>query len=296
MRGNVYFLERGNDRYNLSDKFRLTNRGNFGLSAVEYITQANSQVGERVISYRLPPRLIQLTLYAKAVFDMSQWWANRAELIELLSPARTEQLSLVAHLSNGSRRAIDLKYESGAEFPGADASALSSKHLELPLTLIAHNPLWYDSFDTELTFAVSGGVDLFFPFDFPKLFDGEGSYFESADLAYNGNTLFRTYPTITLTGPFESVRLVNTATNARVRLVGSVATGESRVINLGETERSIVDGNGDNRFYELSDDSDITNFYIVPNPGGVQKISVNFTGDDGNTDVSLSYNARYLGI
>lgn len=296
MQENVYFLERGATRYNLSDKWIITNKGGLGLLTPEYLTKANSQFGERVLSYKLPPRLLSIQLHRRAATSAAQYWRNRAELLELMTPTLSTQLKFVAHLATGERRALDVRYESGAQFEAPDDNTKSSRHIGVTIGLIAHNPTFYSPFAESFNFIATPPSELSFPFDFPKEFDADGGSFDTPDLQYNGNSLFRTYPTMIANGPFTSVAFTNTATGAAIRLDAAVNFGQSRIIALGENERSITDESGNNRFYELDESSNIIDFYIAPNVGASQAISATLTGESGATSLSLFYNARYIGI
>src|SRR5262249_22094269 len=108
------------------------------------------------------------------------------------------------------------------------------------------------------------------------------------------------YPTITVTGPYNSVTIINQTTNIYFTLNVSIAGGEQRIISLTPGMETITDAAGNNKFGELGPSSDLVDFNIRPNPmvaDGVNVIQCQFIGGTvGLSSMKLAYNIRYFAI
>lgn len=295
-RGDVYYIENTIRRMRLNGNWRVLGRGGLGAPVVQWITNQNARVGERVVGFRIPPRLVSLSLYRRSVPTISQYHALRAQLIEMVNPLNSDPLYFDVHLANGQRRRLNLRYDSGADFAAQNIEELANFNINATLSFIAHDPFFYDPIEESFDFTATEIGALFYPFEYPIEYSGSGVSFVSDELNYIGQNLWRTYPRIVIDGPYSTATVTNEATGAFFELTVAIDAGEQRIISLSELERSIVDENGDSRFGELSDESTLLNFFISPNVTP-QRVRISLSGaESGVSAASLSYNRRFFGI
>lgn len=292
----VWFIQNKLKRYQLTGVWDLLNKGGFGLPPINWSSKANSKVGERVTGFQITPRQVFLSIYRLSELHVEEWRKHKMELIDMLSPLYSDPAYLILHRHEGGIRQLDVRYETGAEFALGEATRQNAYDVRADVSLIAHEPFFYDPTDIELVFTPSAGGDLKFPLEFDKQFSGAGLTVTSSVIEYNDAALWRTYPKIEITGAYSTCIIRNNGTNKQIKMTGSVASGEKRIITLGANFRSIEDENGLNKFGELDPTSEILDFYIEPNVAN-QSITASFTGiTEGVTTVKVTYNKVYQGI
>lgn len=295
----IYFEDSVGNRFETVGEWWYSNAGNFGAPPVQYETRTfYQQTGHAVLGYTLQPRLIAISLGHPGDDLRRNYWALRAELLEFFAVNRG-QLTLTLARADASKRSIHVRYDSGLEQAPQDADAEGQWSIRATLTLIAHNPIWFNP--AVQTIAPAAGVDshLVFPITFPIQFGTAGTAFDTGVMDYGGS--WRTFPVITLTGPYTAARIENLATGAALRFQTSISEGETRIITLAEDSIAITNQDGDNAMNELHADSNLLDFYIPPAieviDGGTLQISAIFEGGSaGDSAMSLTYYERFYGV
>lgn len=277
--------------------FSFEDYGMFGAPPTNYQTrQGYQQQGVTEIAYNLAPREIEIDFYRAKACSRVEYWANREEVLNFFRPNRLGPLVFTVTRVDNSQRSLVVRANPGPQYP-ANLKSRNDWDVRETLSFTAFDPIWYDP--NTVTLNVSSGFDtnLVFPITFPIRFGASGLAFP-ANITYLGT--WKTYPIITLTGPYSSVLIESNAVNASVALITPIAAGDTRIIDLTPGAQSIVDGLGVSKFDELSSSSDLVNFAIVPDPeaaGGVQTLTINmFQGTNGVSAASIRYNSRYFGI
>lgn len=271
--------------------------GNYGMPDVSYQTRKGyKQDGETVVDYTIGTRSIPIQLYWSGACKRSTYWANRAALLDFLRPNRGGALTLEVRQSGGNRRALKVYPAPGPTFAPTSPDT-NNWEIDEGLSFIAYDPIWYNPAQASTTVSGTAASSLIFPITFPITFSPDGTTYTST-ITYAGT--WKTYPVITLTGPYTSATIQNTSTNITVRMLTAVGIGQSRILTFTPGSQSIVDGSGVNKFSELSDDSNIVDFNIRPSPevsGGTNTIVVTLTGGVvGTSAVTIAYYTRYIGI
>lgn len=259
----------------LPDGFEIVLKGygGYGAPPTEWVTRRGyRQHGVTEIDFNLSPRTVSVQLYRAAACSRERYWLNRSELHEFLRPNRGGALTYVIKQAGGRKRALKVRAQPGAVFaPQVDNN---SWVIDESLDFIAFDPIWYDP-DT-ITAALSITVDsnLVFPITFPITFGVSGAQF-IYPITYAGS--WQAYPIITLTGPFTSAQITNSATGAYIELSQGVNEGDTRIIDLTPGSQSVKDASGNNKFSDLSPGANLVGFSIEPDPiapNGVQTITV----------------------
>lgn len=286
----------------LSGDFRLLAFAGYGSAEVQWQTrQGYRQTGQTVIGYSVQPRGISITITTEQQISREDFWRNRSLLLEYFRPNRGtddrgNELTLTLIMANGTRRAIKAYYNGGLELDGDEDNNFI---INGSISLTCFNPIWYDPYAISVTPEPSSDVDLVFPIEFPIEFGLDGLAFITDDLAYEGT--WRSYPKITLVGPYSSATLENTATGIAFQLGVAISEGESRIIELSEEGFSIVDQNGTSKFNELVSGANLVGFNIRPASelavGTEQTLkTILVNGSEGISSTTYEYHNRYWGI
>jgi len=279
---------------------------NFGAAPVTYQTQSGyRQIGSRVLDYNLSDRrLTVLIRQGDQSITRDDYWIRRAEIINYFRPNRGggNELILTINRPNNAglrvKRSIRCRYESGLEFEDFDTD-VNDFAVDAAISLIAHNPIWYDNEETILTPASGTDDNLVFPITFPIVFGESGLVFNTGDLAYTGS--WRAYPKIIMTGPYATVRLENLGTGALIQMRVAIGASLTRTIELSESQFKIYDQSGNSKFSEMDQNSNLKDFYIPTVgeiiAGGSQAIKATlFGGTPSQSIFELRYNTAYYGI
>lgn len=278
--------------------------GGFGMPPISYQTrQGYRQQGSSVVAFTLSERPIQLSIVTTTNQLRSEFWRERSRILDYLRPNRGtdglgNELTLTVRRDDDTKRSIKCRYNGGLEFGDSDIQANDFMVNEV-IRLQAFNPIWYDSAVVASAPSASVDTDLVFPITFPITFGSDGAIFITGNLTYEGT--WRSYPTITIQGPYSTARLENTATGAVITLLVSIGVTEQRIITLSEEGFSIVDGLGTSKFNELGEGSNLVGMDIRPDSelatGVTQQLKATLVnGVSGQSTVTFEYFSRYIGI
>ena len=177
-----------------------------------------------------------------------------------------------------------------------DSSREAGWFIDESIKFVAFNPIWFDPVPEVVGQNIIVATSLIFPITFPITFSAAAGVFQT-NIAYAGS--WYAYPTITLTGPYNSATITNLTTGVTFFMSVPLAVGQQRIITTTPGAISILDQNGVNCFGELGPTSNLTDFNLRPAPeapGGVNNIYIALNGASGNAAVSLSYNTNFIGI
>lgn len=287
----------------LTGDFYLLSFAGYGAPPVEWLTrQGYKQVGQSVIGYNVQPRTISLTLTSQRAVTRDEFWELRRKLLEFFRPNRSSddrgnELILTVLRADNTRRSIRCFYGGGAELDGdTDNNFLVNGNIQL----VCYNPIWFGASSTTISPQPTVDDNLVFPITFPIQFGLEGSVYLTGDLLYDGT--WRSFPTITLVGPYSSATIENLATGVTILLSTTIQQGEERIITLSEEGFTIVDQDGVNRFNELQAGSNLIGLSIKPEselPEGAPAQQIKITlvsAEDGISSATVTFFTRYFGI
>lgn len=278
--------------------------GGRGAPPVEYHTvRGYRQPSETVVGWTLRPRALSVTI-AWAVGDRGEYWAARAQLLDVLRPNQGGPLRLRHIRPDGTQREIEVYPDSVPVFD--DESAWET--LEERLSFTCYDPTFYDPTPRTLTFQAAPQSQLVFPITFPLAFGDADRLGDEVSVTYEGN--WPAWPVIQAQGPYTSLTVINKTTGARVKLGQPLGAGQTRTLDLTPGRQTLTDEAGGSRFDELVlPDSDLTAFNLRPAgqpwgdspyegvPGGVNVLRVEAAGQvAGQTHVTITYYPRYLGV
>lgn len=274
---------------------KLIAYGNYGAPPIHHITRRGyKQDGSTKIDYTILERNLSIELWRAPACNRSVYWQNRLALHDLLRPNRGGSLELILTIPDGTQRAIKVDANPGAVFP-IDVDD-NSWNIDEPIEFIAFDPIWYDPNETVISAASAADAELVFPIDFPIWFGTGGDIFQQS-ITYLGT--WKSYPILTLTGPFTFGIIENLSTGVAIYLTAPVLAGETRIIDLTVGAISITDASGASKFGELGPDSNLVDFNLRPDPevpGGVQILRAILTDQSVGSSFEISYNERYWAI
>lgn len=266
-----------------------------GVAPLHHIVQANAQQdGVTYRDTRLDPRVV--TFAATAACDCeADLWTLRKRLVDLQAELAQGYRLRVA-VPTGERYQCDLRYLGGLSLP-------HDLHMDGRVTKVAwqgithDNPTLYDPDEVQINYNLGDVLGEGFPIDFPVSF-GSGELDTIDPIVYPGS--WRTYPIIRITGPATDIVITNVTTDEQLDMTGqTLDAGETLTIDMTPGVKTMTHSVDGNVIDWLTDDSDLGTFHIAAHPealGGVNTVTVAFTGGTATTTIQISYYVRYLGI
>jgi hypothetical protein len=268
----------------------LTGSINWGLAPLHRITQRGPfQEGDSEIDFRLDPRILSLPIVVPAS-NIEEHLDRRARLLQVFKPGNDG--AILSLDWNNNNRAIYVTVVGGLSMD-TDSKDFTIRTV---VQLRAADPTWLDiNGSTEVISSQVFGT----PTPYPKPYGvpyGSDSINKITAITYDGSWI--TYPTIVCIGPATNLTLVDAMGNI-IQFSAVIAIGEIIYIDLSAGQKTVYDNNGVNRFADLSISSDLVYWALFPDPTvafGINNISVSATGTNANTEISLVYNKRYIGV
>lgn len=297
--GDVIHIETadGNELFFTDQNVKLLAYGNLGAPPTNFITRKGyKQNGVTEVDYLLQPRNITVELWRSGDCDRQTYWDNRRELHDFLRPNRNGPLTFTIRTPNGDLRSIVVRADPGMVFPAQPNN--NNWALQESFDFIAFDPTFFNSAEAVLTLTAATQLQLIFPITFPITFGTSDEFLSSGVINYAGT--WKSYPTITLTGPYTRAVITNQATGVTIFMSVAILAGQQRIINLTAGEQSITDANGNNKFSDLGVGTNLINFALLPDPevpDGEQEITIQLVnGVAGQSGASLSYYERFFAI
>ena len=307
------------DVLRLDNEWGLAERGGFGSTGVNYITEYGRD-GEKILGYRIATRPISLTIIKTGMVTRNEYNQARLRLLDFARPNQHKSVRLVVSQGGIKEYGLDIYPTGGASFPAGEHSVLA---ISEPTEWTAFAPIFYEmekkavhmppemenlsDIDHEGTFFFDIGEDqLVFPVTLTK----GGNYLTTGDLDYQGS--WHSFPDITLEGPYGSATVLNTGTNVGFSFITGLEDTKGFGAGANDREKqerriyfdeeyhrwNVTDQNGVNKRHELEINSDLINFAILPKNliDREQKIDIILTGVNDNTRAKIEYQTRYWGI
>jgi hypothetical protein len=297
--GDVLHIETfdGNELFFTDNTVKLLAYGNLGAPPTNFITrQGYKQNGVTEVDYLLQPRNITIELWRSGECDRQTYWDNRKALHDFLRPNRNGPLTFTLRTPNGDLRSIIVRADPGMTFPAQSNN--NNWSLQEQFDFIAFDPSFFNSEQVDLTLSAATQLQLVFPITFPISFGTSYELLTTGVISYDGT--WKTYPIITLDGPYTRALITNETTGISIFMSVSILTGEQRIINLTPGAQSITDALGNNKFSDLGIGTNLIDFAIFPDPevaNGQQTITIELV--DGIASVSaasLSYYERFFAL
>lgn len=282
--------------YSLDDKtnFYVLGHTGTGMMPVRRLEERGPlQNGVTDRGFRLDERTIILSMGISGS-DLSDFYSKRTSLLTIMKPRNTA--GILRFTLGSTIRQIDAHYVGDAL--GFDDSARQYLWQRVGIALKCPDPRWYDPTVHAVTFNLGGGSDAFtVPYEVPYKM-GASTIDLDKTITYVGSV--RSYPTIRITGPITNPVITHNGTGYKLDFTGTtIAAGDWYEIDLGYGENTIKDKSGASVLDNLSDDSDLVEFAILPAPdlaGGVNSINVSGSSINESTKIDVNYYDMYIGI
>jgi hypothetical protein len=276
---------------------KLLAYGNLGAPPTEFITRRGyKQNGSTEIDFLLQPRTITVEFWQSGECSRQTYWDNRKAFHDFLRPNRGGALTFTLRTPNGNLRSIIVRADPGMAF--APRNNDNSWQIQEQFDFIAFNPVFFNAEQTVDALSVAVQTQLVFPITFPISFGTSDLLFTTGVIAYAGT--WKSYPIITLTGPYTRAVITNDAFSAAIFMSVPILTGETRIIDLTPGAQSITDQDGNNKFSDLGVGSNLIDFAILPDPeapSGDQTINIELVGGvNGVSGASLAYYERFFAL
>lgn len=288
----------GANTYNLNDGSIcwLESSDGLGMAPMHRIVDRGPmQHGDSDLGYRLDPRTIRLVFGIDGVSNQDRY-NKRATLLDLFRP-RTSPIQLRWTFNDtGDVRQIDAFYSGDMTLP---TQAGDGFHQSVGVSLVAHDPTFYDPEGKTLAFANQVGPGTFdVPTPIPTSI-GSTTAAYTWSIQYAGTWL--TCPAlIRIGGPYNNVVVTNDTTGEKLDFTNiNIPAGDAYLIDCRWGKKTVTNAAGGNKIADLSPDSDLATFHIAPDeeaPGGYNTISVSGDGTNNNTRVDVVYYNRYIGF
>ena len=289
----------------LGGKFKLGRvEGTASISTEYEVQRAPQGDGVRVLGHYIPERPLNFVILSTDNATEEERDVAKRRVLEYVRPNLYKPVRAIVTYVTGQRYAIDIRPGEGAVF---SPDAFAGTSFQDSLSFIAHHPIWYDPDTIEYSITQEDISNIIItvprfkfptPVTFSVVFGPKGRPFTTEDIEYAGS--YEAHPKITLTGPFGGVRIENTGTLTHFSLLYEVYEDDKRIIEYNQERRGweIKNAMGEDRRYELSLDSNLADFAIVPSDHLQydQKISALFTGITTDTAMKVEHNPRYVSI
>lgn len=273
-----------------------------GIPPVRRIEERSPmQHGSTDVGFLLDERMVNLVLLleatgattAEALALADQY---REELADHLKPLTDTPINLRLTQDSGRVRQVDCNVAGAVDFPITLRERMGPSQLVV-IQFRCADPIPYDPALQNILFDTSAGSGFFIPMEVPFKHTTGSTINRVTSLSYQGK--WETYPIIYATGPAEDLVITNETTGRKLDFTGhTIASGDTYIIDTRYGRRRIVDQDGNLKNSALTDDSDLQNFAIMPNPtapGGVNDIRVSVAGQATlATRVRVEFYNRYL--
>lgn len=281
----------------IRDDVKLIAYGNLGASPTQFITRRGyKQNGSTEIDFLLQSRTISVELWHSPACDRQTYWDVRKELHDFLRPNRNGPMTFTLQTPNGNERSIVVRADPGLVFPSQSNN--NNWNVQEQMDFLALDPLFFNATQSSVALSSTTQTQLVFPITFPITFGTSDVFLTTGSITYSGT--WKSYPVITLTGPYTRAAITNVQTGVVLMMSVAILAGEQRIITLTPGSQSITDANGVNKFSDLGAGSNLVDFAILPDPevaGGIQEITVQMVGGTGGVSVaSISYFERFFGL
>lgn len=293
-RGNKFGLRNGRTK-------ALFSIAGEGYPPIEFVTTRGAmQHGQTVRGYWLQPRVLAVNVRWMGC-SRDEYWALRAELLNMIRPNRqsltdpVRSFTLRRRLSDNSERQIDGFFTEGPQFVES-LDRWQGWAFDEQLQFTCYDPVWYDPELQTATLVPTYTSGIVFPITFPITF-GTNVVNQSLAVSYLGT--WQSYPTLVVTGPATGVQLVHNEIGNKLQLDYTIANGEEVTFDLAYGEKTIENNSGENLIGYLTDDSDLANFRLEPDPtitNGANTINMACTDANASTRLTVQWYVRYIGI
>jgi len=270
-----------------------------GLGMLPLIRKSQSgplQDGDTDLGFKGLPRLFGLTVTIVGGCTPALLTTYRRTLLRRLAP-RTAEFSLRFTFDDGQVYQIDaVTVSEPGELHSDEVYGLKS----VPIRFRAADPTFYNPTAITVTFGMAtGGTGLEVPMEVPMVV-GASTLDGTQSVTYAGD--MPAYPSrIRITGPITDCVITNTTTGEILDFTGTaIAAGDYYDIDCRYGNKTVTDAAGVNRIADLTADSDLATWRLVPSETGaatrINTITVYGSDTTAATGVSITYTTRYSGI
>lgn len=272
--------------YSLDDRtyFYLLNHEGFNMPPVRRLSERGPlQHGDTDRGYRLDPRTALITLGIKGD-DLTDFYEKRDYLTKIFGPRNNA--GQLRWTQGSATRQLDCHL---VDLQEGERSNLWQRFV---VALKASDPSWYHPTLRVVYFAIGGGADTMEVPTVIPMTVGATSINQNKSINYPGTV--KSWPIIRITGPATNPVLEHNETGYKLNFEATtIAAADYREIDCRYGYKTVEDSSGANKISELSDDSNIAEFSIEI---GINSFNFQATGADENTEVTVSYYDRYLGV
>jgi hypothetical protein len=266
-----------------------------GLGVAQALRAAQNgpyQHGQSLLTARLMARTVTLKVVLNGLGSEETLRTDAGTLAQMMNRLNTP-LYLDTVLPDGTTRRLDCYLNSGLTY-GRKAGEMKAAQIDV-LQLIADNPVAYDPSPTSVVLGLSGGgtglpIPMLVPFTL-----GASVLDESFVLTYLGT--WQAYPQIHVLGPIDDCVITNATTGEKLDFTGfDLGAGEYIDIDCRYGYKTVT---GDATLGDLTTDSNMATFHIAPADeatDGINSFTVTGSSVTGDTEITITYNTRYLSV
>lgn len=261
-----------------------------GLEMPPYVLVTDEvprQPGARLRQVKVLPRTVDLPLFIQAATPTLLRNLLR-RLRYAFDPTRGDGTLRVLGVDSSTRDLTTCRYQ--GDWTGVESSqVVGGSSWEVPITLLARDPYWYDTVPQTVLFAIGTAGTPFFPF-FP-LHLSSSTVLGDVSVSNPGDV--EAWPVWTITGPGSSIILRNLSVipQAVLEVDTTLLAGDQLVIDTRPGHKTVIGPGGVNLYGALNASSQLWSL-----PVGTSTVRVEVTGATVDSLVRLEYTLRLLGI
>jgi hypothetical protein len=213
--------------------------------------------------------------------------ARVRSMLKKLSPQNGDgQLTIT---SDGIMRVLNCRYKNGLSDDGSGDMQLTN-WMKAPLTFRAGDPYFYAPTPIVYTINYAVAGTSFFPIPPMQLYNSNKFQAGGGATIVNGGDV-RTWPIITITGPGSNPSITNSANGKTIAFNTTLAAGQVLIIDTSPLKKTVVNGQGVNRFPSLTPASS-----LFPLEVGNNTVSISYNSANTYSSISFSYKLAYLTV
>lgn len=281
------------------DPYSIITAQGLGISGIirRLKDRGPKQVGMTNLGHRIDSRVItlQMIMVGDTVAEVD---AHRDLLTTILSPwdEDDDAIRLRFTRDDGEIREIYCHTMGGPDFPNEPVADRMGASQKCAVQLECVDPLFFNPNSFSAIFGgAQGGWAI--PMIVPWASVGSG-FDQNLALTYGGS--YRTFPTISITGPITNPLIENETTGEILDFTGhTIIANDTYTINLSQENKTVVDQNGISKIQYLTQASDLVSFHLRSAPkavGGINNLHASGTSISGATNITLTYFDRYLSL
>ena len=227
-------------------------------------TRGPFQQGETFYAFRYEKRIMTLVFHAEAT-SLAMADTRRDDIYNLWKGIEGETVTIKVTRDDGAVRLIDGEVVGMVDFPESIFDRFGAAQ-SFAVQVECHNPFWRKQTATAVVLTING----------------------TTTIPYSGQ--IPAEPIVNIRGAIANPVLTQIATGKKIDFTGTtIASGDNYQVDTRYGYKTVLDGSSVNRIANLTNDSDLANFYADDYPDTITKIWSAISAPELNSWSSVAY-------